>query len=156
MNYESMNAAVNQTYTHRGKENMNFRKKEKEILDEVLGSSRYDSRIRPAGHQNDTSEWIFIWYMYSKNILFDWLLVVDNEDGVSYGGGNHQYVKGLVHFRKKKKAILDQILGSNKYDCEIRPPGHVNDTSGWTWIKCFTGTSSFTFTAFVFLSQDIS
>ena len=40
----------------RGKENMNFRKKEKEILDEVLGSSRYDSRIRPAGQSNDTSK----------------------------------------------------------------------------------------------------
>ena len=40
----------------RGKKNMNFRKKEKEILDEVLGSSRYDSRIRPAGHLNDTSK----------------------------------------------------------------------------------------------------
>ena len=48
---------INKTDTSpRGKENMNFRKKEKEILDAVLGSSRYDSRIRPAGHSNDTSK----------------------------------------------------------------------------------------------------
>ena len=48
---------INKTDTGpRGKKNMNFRKKEKEILDEVLGSSRYDSRIRPAGHSNDTSK----------------------------------------------------------------------------------------------------
>ena len=48
---------INKTDTDpRGKKNMNFRKKEKEILDEVLGSSRYDSRIRPAGHMNDTSK----------------------------------------------------------------------------------------------------
>ena len=49
-------SAFNQTNKFGGKENMNFRKKEKEILDEVLGSSRYDSRIRPSGHQNDTSK----------------------------------------------------------------------------------------------------
>ena len=56
--YEAMHKTVptNKTYNGRGKEYMNFRKKEKEILDEVLGSSRYDSRIRPAGHHNDTSE----------------------------------------------------------------------------------------------------
>ena len=34
----------------------NFRQKEKEILDRVLGMDRYDSRIRPAGMQNDTSK----------------------------------------------------------------------------------------------------
>ena len=46
---------VNRT-NNRGKEGMNYRKKEKEILDAVLGASRYDSRIRPAGHRNDTSK----------------------------------------------------------------------------------------------------
>ena len=46
---------VNRT-NNRGKESMNYRKKEKEILDAVLGASRYDSRIRPAGHRNDTSK----------------------------------------------------------------------------------------------------
>ena len=52
-----MPKSINKSDTSpRGKENMNFRKKEKEILDEVLGSSRYDSRIRPAGHLNDTSK----------------------------------------------------------------------------------------------------
>ena len=52
--YESPHIPVNRT--GRGKKNINFRKKEKEILDEVLGSSKYDSRIRPAGKHNDTSE----------------------------------------------------------------------------------------------------
>ena len=50
---------------------------------------------------------------------------------ISYGGGNHQSEKGMVHFRKKKKEILDQILGKHRYDREIRPSGHVNDTSGF-------------------------
>ena len=54
MAYESPHVPVNRT--GRGKENINFRKKEKEILDEVLGSSKYDSRIRPAGQHNDTSK----------------------------------------------------------------------------------------------------
>ena len=40
-------------------EEPNFRQKEKEILDRVLGMDRYDSRIRPAGMQNDTSKCIF-------------------------------------------------------------------------------------------------
>ena len=50
---------------------------------------------------------------------------------IKYGGGNHQSEKGMVHFRKKKKEILDQILGKHIYDREIRPAGHVNDTSGF-------------------------
>lgn len=37
----------------------------------------------------------------------------------------------MVHFRKKKKEILDQILGPHRYDRDIRPAGHVNDTSGF-------------------------
>ena len=36
----------------------------------------------------------------------------------------------MVHFRRKKKEILDQILGAHRYDRQIRPAGHVNDTSG--------------------------
>ena len=53
--YESMpqNVPVNRS---QGKEITNFRKKEKEILDKVLDNSTYDSRIRPSGQQNDTSE----------------------------------------------------------------------------------------------------
>lgn len=35
---------------------INFREKEKEILDQIIGSDRYDSRIRPAGMLNDTSK----------------------------------------------------------------------------------------------------
>ena len=54
-NHETMPIPVNRT-NNRGKEGMNYRKKEKEILDAVLGASRYDSRIRPAGHRNDTSK----------------------------------------------------------------------------------------------------
>ena len=41
-----------------GPGDLNFREKEKEILDHVLGPDRYDSRIRPAGMHNDTSEFI--------------------------------------------------------------------------------------------------
>ena len=47
---------INRTIDQRGKETTNFRKKEKEILDKVLDNSTYDRRIRPSGHQNDTSE----------------------------------------------------------------------------------------------------
>ena len=39
-------------------EEPNFRQKEKEILDRVLGSEGYDRRIRPAGMQNDTSKFL--------------------------------------------------------------------------------------------------
>lgn len=35
---------------------VNFRQKEKEILDQIIGADRYDSRIRPAGMINDTSK----------------------------------------------------------------------------------------------------
>ena len=51
---------------------------------------------------------------------------------VTYGGGNHQHERGMVHFRKKKKEILDEILGQHRYDREIRPSGHLNDTSGFS------------------------
>ena len=50
-----------------------------------------------------------------------------------YGGGNRQSAKGVDHFRRRKKQILDHILQSIRYDKEIRPPGHVNDTSGWSY-----------------------
>ena len=52
------NSSLNQTNYQQRQDNVNFRKKEKDILDEVLGSSKYDSRIRPAGMQNDASEYI--------------------------------------------------------------------------------------------------
>ena len=39
---------------------INFREKEKEILDQIIGSDRYDSRIRPAGMINDTSKFLLI------------------------------------------------------------------------------------------------
>ena len=48
-------------------EEPNFRQKEKEILDHVLGMERYDSRIRPAGMQNDTSKYIFSMFHYVSN-----------------------------------------------------------------------------------------
>ena len=51
---------INRSIDNQGKENTNFRKKEKEILDKVLDNSTYDRRIRPAGHHNDTSELIYI------------------------------------------------------------------------------------------------
>ena len=54
---------------------------------------------------------------------------------IKYGGGNHQSEKGMVHFRRKKKEILDQILGKHRYDRQIRPAGHVNDTSGFLLIS---------------------
>ena len=67
--------------------------------------------------------------------MFNQILVLDattkpEKDYVSYGGGNHQSEKGMVHFRRKKKEILDQILNTVKYDRQIRPAGHINDTSG--------------------------
>lgn len=40
--------------TRRKTKTINFREKEKEILDQIIGSDRYDSRIRPAGLINDT------------------------------------------------------------------------------------------------------
>ena len=42
--------------TRRKTKTINFREKEKEILDQIIGSDRYDSRIRPAGLINDTSK----------------------------------------------------------------------------------------------------
>ena len=37
----------------------------------------------------------------------------------------------MVHFRRKKKEILDQILGKHRYDRDLRPAGNANDTSGF-------------------------
>ena len=37
---------------------INFREKEKEILDQIIGPDRYDSRIRPSGMSNDTSTYL--------------------------------------------------------------------------------------------------
>lgn len=37
---------------------INFREKEKEILDQILGPGRYDARIRPSG-VNGTGEKLF-------------------------------------------------------------------------------------------------
>ena len=126
---------VNRT-NNRGKEGMNYRKKEKEILDAVLGSSRYDSRIRPAGLHNDTSELSSLVPIRDKSeIVFNEILAYETTtqrtEHVTYGGGNHQHERGMVHFRKKKKEILDEILGQHRYDREIRPSGHFNDTSGF-------------------------
>ena len=58
--YTTTDLTINRSIDHQGKEITNFRKKEKEILDKVLDNSTYDKRIRPAGHHNDTSEWIKI------------------------------------------------------------------------------------------------
>jgi anionic glutamate receptor len=35
---------------------VNFREKEKQVLDQILGPGRYDARIRPSGI-NGTGEW---------------------------------------------------------------------------------------------------
>jgi hypothetical protein len=37
---------------------VNFREKEKQVLDQILGPGRYDARIRPSGI-NGTGEWRF-------------------------------------------------------------------------------------------------
>ena len=62
-------------------------------------------------------------------------MITDPVSYTKYGGGNHQSEKGMVHFRRKKKEILDQILGKHRYDRQIRPAGHVNDTSGFLLIS---------------------
>ena len=62
-------------------------------------------------------------------------LTTKSSSYIKYGGGNHQSEKGMVHFRRKKKEILDQILGKHRYDRQIRPAGHVNDTSGFLLIS---------------------
>lgn len=38
---------------------INFREKEKEVLDQILGQGMYDARIRPSG-VNGTGEWKFL------------------------------------------------------------------------------------------------
>lgn len=38
--------------------NINFREKEKKVLDQILGAGKYDARIRPSGI-NGTGEWSF-------------------------------------------------------------------------------------------------
>lgn len=38
--------------------NINFREKEKKVLDQILGAGKYDARIRPSGI-NGTGEWCF-------------------------------------------------------------------------------------------------
>ena len=74
--------------------------------------------------------------MYDKSeILFNEILAYETTtqttEHVTYGGGDSQHERGMVHFRKKKKEILDEILGQHRYDREIRPSGHFNDTSGF-------------------------
>ena len=53
-------------------EEPNFRQKEKEILDRVLGSEGYDRRIRPAGMQNDTSKFLE-WQPCHFPVMVFWL-----------------------------------------------------------------------------------
>ena len=48
---------------------INFREKEKEILDLIIGSDRYDSRIRPAGSLNDTSKIYIIFFTVLQCLL---------------------------------------------------------------------------------------
>ena len=53
----------------------------------------------------------------------------------AYGGGNQQFERGgYMHFRRKKKEILEEILQPDTYDVRVRPSGNVNDTSG-SYIK---------------------
>ena len=43
-----------------GKAKVNFREKEKQVLDQILGPGRYDARIRPSG-ENGTGEFVSVW-----------------------------------------------------------------------------------------------
>lgn len=43
---------------------VNFREKEKKILDQILGQGKYDARIRPSGI-NGTGKLIVIFFKYS-------------------------------------------------------------------------------------------
>lgn len=43
---------------------MNFREKEKEVLDDILGPGRYDARIRPSG-ENGTGEYMNVLFFTS-------------------------------------------------------------------------------------------
>ena len=48
---------------------INFREKEKEILDQIIGSDRYDSRIRPAGMLNDTSKEKTVFCIFFQHLI---------------------------------------------------------------------------------------
>lgn len=41
---------------------VNFREKEKEVLDDILGPGRYDARIRPSG-ENGTGEYMNVLFL---------------------------------------------------------------------------------------------
>ena len=69
-----------------------------------------------------------------NQILVNEVPTQTDKNSRNYGGGNTQSEKGMVHFRRKKKEILDQILDAIQYDRQIRPAGHVNDTSGCCYI----------------------
>jgi len=43
---------------------VNFREKEKQVLDQILGPGRYDARIRPSG-VNGTGKSLFVWVVHS-------------------------------------------------------------------------------------------
>ena len=72
---------------------INFREKEKEILDQIIGSDRYDSRIRPAGMLNDTSK--------SKNCILSLFLLQHPEK---------QYLQFRIHFFRCASQNQNQSL----------------------------------------------
>ena len=73
---------------------INFREKEKEILDQIIGSDRYDSRIRPAGMLNDTSK--------SKNCILSLLFLLQHPE--------KQYLQFRIHFFRCASQNQNQSL----------------------------------------------
>ena len=49
--------------------NFSFREEEKRILDEILGKSVYDNRIRPSG-TNGTGWQLFLWKKFKQKETF--------------------------------------------------------------------------------------
>lgn len=50
---------LNHSFFHRANNaKINFREKEKKVLDQILGQGKYDARIRPSGI-NGTGKWAY-------------------------------------------------------------------------------------------------
>jgi len=65
-------------------------------------------------------------------ILLPYIIVLSTlMASVDVGGATRRKTK-TINFREKEKEILDQIIGSDRYDSRIRPAGLINDTSGLT------------------------
>ncbi|XP_026480032.1 uncharacterized protein LOC113386467 [Ctenocephalides felis] len=132
-----------------GKEN--FRAKEKQVLDQILGPGHYDARIRPSGvngtvgfevKRDDLSVLISakpILRFKKKNFF----TLSSGMDSISLllllitclslhtclsANAKPRLGGGKENFRAKEKQVLDQILGPGHYDARIRPSG-VNGTA---------------------------